>query len=107
MNFNTPFFKITGSILALAIIAVCSVIIFKATNDTTVDPASFSGKATIVSLEADPSQPWVRACKATVRDEKKRELTVNTRSDVCGTSKAGDTVTMDSGLLVLGASPNP
>lgn len=102
-----PFLKPVGYVLGLAIIAVCGFVIFKATHDTTIDPASFSGKATIVSLEPDSSQTWARACKATVRDEKKRELTVNTRSDVCGTSKTGDTVTMDSGLLVLGASPNP
>lgn len=105
MNFNTTFFKTTGATLALVIIAVCSVIIFKATNGTTIDPASFSGKATIVSLESDVSQSWARACKATVRDEKKREMTVNTRSDVCGTRKAGDEVTMDSGLLILEPAP--
>lgn len=105
MNFNTAFFKATGTILALVIIAVCSVVIFKATYDTTVDPASFSGKATIVSLEPDTSQPWERACKVTVRDEKKQEVTVNTRSDLCRTRKAGDEVTMDSGLLILEQVP--
>lgn len=106
MAVNMRIVKLLGAVLSAVIIVVCGGIIISSTHKE-VNPQTFNGKVTIVSLTTDATQPWGKSCKVRVKDEKKRELDAHTRSDVCYLSHPGDSLTMDAGQIVLQDIPKP
>lgn len=102
MSATKRILSIIGAALSAAIIVVCGIIIFNTTHNIPANPQTFSGEVTIISLTPDSSQSWAKACSIEIRDEKKRKLQVNTRSDICGTHQPGDNLTLDAGQVILG-----
>lgn len=100
MVINMRIIKAISAVLSAAVIVVSGILIFNATRPV-ISPQSFNGELTIVSLSPDTSKPWPKACIVTLRDEKKRELTTNTRSDVCQNSHPGDKLKVDAGTIIL------